>query len=550
MSQNIIHKLLLQFAKQNFFSFAIVLITSVGMNLLQVIAVAFVIAKIIESIQKRNFVNLGTYYYYFIGVSITFMILVYLYKFVQNRLSNNFRHWFRLQMVKFILQNNDNNLSNVNFMTYNTPISRISSTHFYMLTSLLSSFIPNLTLLLVIFVYFMTKDYYLGGTFLVGNVIIMIMLYLSFPSMFTFNQQYEKEVTRSEGSVIEILSNIDKIITMGQSKNEVNHLKDDIAQTINTSIRFFHETNVNTGYMSSVAYITIFGCMALLFWKYKQNNITKLMCVDLLTIILIYRDKILSIISDIPEYLEFYGRSKHSVGLFNKMLAVKDTIYSEKALPFNEIKFVNVSFRYPDTSRIILQNFTHIIDLSKKNSIIGIKGSSGNGKSTIAKLIIKLYNNYEGDILIDNVNVKEIDNEYLRKHITYVNQNLRLFDRRLIDNVFYGCQDQELCEKKYQEIISSSKIQSLFKNKNFEEYRAGQNGEKLSGGQRQVINIINGLINSSEIVILDEPTNALDPELKIEIIKIIKQFKKQKKAIIIITHDPILNEVFDQVVNV
>lgn len=146
--------------------------------------------------------------------------------------------------------------------------------------------------------------------------------------------------------------------------------------------------------------------------------------------------------------------------------------------------------------------------------------------------------------------MKTIDNDYLRKHITYVNQNTRLFDRRLIDNIFYGCHDPEHCDKMYRDIITSSKIQALFKNKNFSEYRAGQNGEKLSGGQRQVINIINGLINSSEIVILDEPTNALDPELKKEIIHIISQFKKHKKAIIIITHDPVLNEMFDDVVNV
>lgn len=400
MSQNIIHKLLLQFAKDNFFSFATVLFTSIGMTLLQVIAVAYIIAKMIDSIQKRNITALGTHYYSFIGVSLAFISLVYIYKYVQNRLSNNFRHWFRLEMVKFILQNNDTNLSNVNFMTYNTPINRISSTYFYMFTSLLSSFIPNISLLLVVFVYFLMKDRYISLAFLTGNIIILIILYFCIPNMLYYNQKYENEVTRSEGSVIEILSNIDKIITMGQSKKEVSNLKEDIKETIDTSIRFFKETNNNTGYMSGVAYGTLFTCMALLFWGYKKNNISKLMCINMLTILLIYRDKMFNIISEIPEYLEFYGRSKYSVGLFNKLLSIKENLHQDVNLSFTNIRFEDVSFRYPDTTRIVLQNFTHTIDLSKTNSIIGIKGNSGNGKSTIAKLIIKLYNQYDGKYIL------------------------------------------------------------------------------------------------------------------------------------------------------
>lgn len=550
MSRNIIEELLLLFIKENKLSVSTILFVSMAMNIMQVLVIAYIVAKMIDSVHKRKFDFLTTNLYYFIGVSIAFMFLVYIYKFVQNKLSNNFRHWIRLELVKYILKNNDNNLSNVNFLVYDVPISRISSTYFYMFSSLLSSFIPNLSLLFVVFIYFLIKDLYIGSIFLLGNVLIILTLFYFIPDIMIYNQKYEKEVTRSEGSVIDILSNIDKIITMGQSKKEVKNLKEDIKQTIDTSIRFFKETNNKTGLMTFIAYITIISCMFFLFYKYRNNHISKLMCVDILTILLIYREKITMIINQVPDYLEFYGRSKYSVSLFNKIMSIKDPVYNNIALAFNEIQFVNVSFKYPETSRIVLKNFTSKIDLNKKNSIIGIKGSSGNGKSTIAKLIIKLYNGYEGDILIDGINIKKVDNEYIRKHITYVNQNSRLFDKKLIDNIYYGCEDKDHCDKMYKEIITSSKIQSLFKNKNFNEYSAGQNGERLSGGQRQVINIINGLINSSEIVILDEPTNALDPELKKEVIAIINSFKKHKKAIIIITHDPALDDAFDDVIYV
>jgi ABC-type lipoprotein export system ATPase subunit len=75
-------------------------------------------------------------------------------------------------------------------------------------------------------------------------------------------------------------------------------------------------------------------------------------------------------------------------------------------------------------------------------------------------------------------------------------------------------------------------------------------GEKLSGGQRQIVNIISGLINPSRILILDEPTNALDKQLKIELLDIIKQFKKDKQSIIIITHDKDVYSMFDEHVTI
>jgi ABC-type bacteriocin/lantibiotic exporter with double-glycine peptidase domain len=78
----------------------------------------------------------------------------------------------------------------------------------------------------------------------------------------------------------------------------------------------------------------------------------------------------------------------------------------------------------------------------------------------------------------------------------------------------------------------------------------GTNGENLSGGQRQIINIINGLIIPSKVLILDEPTNALDPFLKKDVISLIKYFKKYKKCIIIISHDKDIYSIFDETINI
>jgi ABC-type lipoprotein export system ATPase subunit len=90
------------------------------------------------------------------------------------------------------------------------------------------------------------------------------------------------------------------------------------------------------------------------------------------------------------------------------------------------------------------------------------------------------------------------------------------------------------------------KISQLYENMDINTKRAGQLGENLSGGQRQVVNMIGGFINPSHILVLDEPTNALDPELKREVIGLIQDFKKYKKTIFIITHDEDVFEIFDE----
>ena len=92
-------------------------------------------------------------------------------------------------------------------------------------------------------------------------------------------------------------------------------------------------------------------------------------------------------------------------------------------------------------------------------------------------------------------------------------------------------------------------IRKLFAKLNFKN-KVGLAGGNLSGGERQIINIINGLIVPSKILILDEPTNALDIELKKDLIEVIKHFKKYKKCIIIISHDQDIFPIFDKKIHI
>jgi ABC-type bacteriocin/lantibiotic exporter with double-glycine peptidase domain len=287
---------------------------------------------------------------------------------------------------------------------------------------------------------------------------------------------------------------------------------------------------------------------------YYSKNISITIFITFFTIILLYRDRILNIIQQLPDYIENFGKENTVHKYLNEInfninnLKINNLKITDKKnnLNFDTIEFKNITFQYNKSNDLIFDNLNLKMNLNDK--IIGISGLSGNGKSTFVKLIIKMYK-YKGDIYIDNINIKDIDNMYIRENIIYVNQTSKLFNKNVHENLYYGINEKKLVKEHIDEIFQFKKIHNLFKDIDMDN-NVGTNGEKLSGGQRQVINIINGLLIPSKILILDEPTNALDPLLKKDIIDLIKYFKKYKKCIIIISHDKDIYSIFDETIQI
>jgi len=363
---------------------------------------------------------------------------------------------------------------------------------------------------------------------------------------------HEKQVNDNEKYIINILNNIDKVIYRGQSINESNNYEGKTDYCVKLAMDFYSSMNTHSFIINIYTHIVIFLCLGYLISLFFKKRVDSTTFVTFLTILLFYRDKVSSILNEIPDILEFTSRLVYIVDQFKQMLGNKEItdlkIYDQVSLKFDTIDFKNVSYAYSGTNKYIFQNLNISLDFSDK--IIGITGLSGNGKSTLAKMIIKMYKPTSGNIYIDNVDIEDIDPHYIREHITYVNQNSKLFDKIVIDNMMYGCKDTEKCQNHFEEIMRYPKIANLYRDVDIYSKKTGSLGEKVSGGQRQIINVISGLINPTPILILDEPTNALDIELKRELIKIIKDFKKYKKCIIIISHDKDIFSLFDEKIEI
>jgi len=548
---SIILKLISDFVKEEKMKTIFIIILSCILNILKINVISYISANIIKSVEEKKIDNVYSYYKYFIIISVLFIFLYNLYKVIQNHLLSKLRQWLRFNIIKLLFISNNNNLDNQNFTKLNTLTFRASNNSFYFMVYFIDKLLPNLTLLLIVFLYFIYNNFIFGMIFLVGNTIAIIYSYFIWNKLLDLNEKYEDSSLENESYITEILNNFDKIIYRGESNNELNILWELSKDVINKGYEFYKKSTTNILILNIIIFITIFLLLYYLIILFKNKNITNTLFITFLTILLLYRDIILSSIQEIPEYIEFINRIK----LTNKIFQNSDIdIFNEKvydieniSFDFDIIQFKNVSYKYKKTDKYILNN-VHLY-IETKNKIIGIKGISGKGKSTLAKLLIKLYK-YEGDIYIDNINIKNIDANYIRKNIIYVNQDSKLFDKKISDNILYGCYnniDDSLSNLKF--IFSFPKIAQLYKNIDLNK-NAGLSGNNLSGGQRQVINIINAFITDSKIIILDEPTNALDIDLKMDIIEIIKYFKEYKKCIIIISHDKDIFNLFDEYIDI
>jgi ABC-type branched-subunit amino acid transport system ATPase component len=364
----------------------------------------------------------------------------------------------------------------------------------------------------------------------------------------------ETNTNENEKYIINLLNNMDKVIYRGETINEINNYKSKTDKNIEMSTSFYKNLNMHSIILNIVIHIIIFVIIGYMIFLLTKNKLDATTIVTFLTILLFFRDKMNSVFYEIPSILEFIGRLVYIINEFKNMLGKKDKfietelkVYETRLVTFNEIRFENVSYLYPKTNKYIFEKFN--ITLNTNNKIIGITGLSGNGKSTLAKLLIKMYNPTSGDIYIDGVNITELDPLYIRENITYVNQNSKLFDKIVVDNMLYGCSNLKTCQNHLNEIMKYPRIANLYRDIDIYKNKTGSLGEKISGGQRQIVNIISGLINPSKILILDEPTNALDIELKNELIKIIKEFKKYKDCIIIISHDKDVYPLFNERIN-
>ena len=204
------------------------------------------------------------------------------------------------------------------------------------------------------------------------------------------------------------------------------------------------------------------------------------------------------------------------------------------------IEFKNVMFKYPSdpNQRIILNGINLLFEPGKKVALVG---ESGCGKSTTVNLIERLYEASGGEVLIDGMDIKRYDVQYLRGLIGYVQQEPVLFNKTIRHNLIFGRQEyleslgniDELIESACDEAYASEFIQNL---PDQLDYVVGIKGSKLSGGQKQRVAIARAILAKPKILILDEATSALDNKSEKEVQRALDNISSKSVTTVIIAH--------------
>ena len=225
-------------------------------------------------------------------------------------------------------------------------------------------------------------------------------------------------------------------------------------------------------------------------------------------------------------------RAAASQKRINEFLEIKSEL-----LPGLQIKqpilgkwtFNQVSFAYPGTDRVVLKNIN--LEINSGESV-ALLGTTGSGKSTISQLMARFYDPSSGDILLDDIPLRDWDIEFVRKHLGFVPQDVFLFSTSIAENIRFG-QDDLTDEQMFQAARYADVYDNIMDFPNQFETLLGERGVTLSGGQKQRVSLARALAKNPSILILDDCLSAVDTHTEHKILTHLKMIMQDKTSLII-----------------
>lgn len=395
--------------------------------------------------------------------------------------------------------------------------------------SRLVALISSLTASLIVLVYIFINSWVLGIEIIIFVGILYLVINKYDPMLINVHKERKKVQDKFTSLVNESIRGIREIKTLGVKNNLMSNMKEIIKSIFDKSKE---EVSIRKNYNALTFLLKIFlegvvfiTCAFLIY----KGSIT----IGFFVTMTYYIYRFTNLIDNINNFSQTYQKLIVSLQRVNEILEnrlYEDEIFGNEKI--NKVKgiieFKNVSFSYPDEDNI-LNDFNIKLEPNKK---IAIVGKSGQGKSTLFNLITRVFDVKEGLITLDDINIKDLTEEELRKHISIIRQEPFIFNRTILENFKIINKDIELEEiRKYTKMsYLDDYIMSL---PNGYDTILGEGGVNLSGGQKQRLSIARTLAKNSEVILFDEATSALDNSSQDYIKKTIDNLIKDHTVVIV-----------------
>lgn len=366
---------------------------------------------------------------------------------------------------------------------------------------------------------------------LIPIVIYIIISYLFYKKTYRYNKKVMQEHSNFNSFFVEILNNIEDIKSLNKEKFFKNTSNKKIEKYILKSIKLNNYNNKNNFFKSLINSIFI---ILILYFGAIQIFQGELRLGELVTfnaMLAYFFGSIQNIVNLQPNIEQMLVASKRFFSIINyDNLEISKNDFTLTS-QITSIKFSNVSYGFNDT--LVLENCS--LDINKNENIL-LMGPSGAGKSTLAKILVKLEENYNGSIIVNDIEIKKINTNSLRSKIYYLSNNKFIIDGSIHENLCLGKEyEMSTIIKACEDACLMEFINRIPENLNFPII---ENGKNLSLGQIQRLLIARALLNSPDVVIFDESMSNVDDYNKNKIMENLKSYNFIK---IFITHDPIIN---------
>ena len=341
----------------------------------------------------------------------------------------------------------------------------------------------------------------------IGVLGLFIFTLLRRKTMMRCFRSVRKEQAEISSEINSSLTGIQLTKAFNNEEYEINNFENINNRYKNARLRqakelgFFHST---TNYLTNITNLILLRVGGVMYINKYINEADLIMFFLYVNFLISPITKLSNTVETTQNAFSGFERFYKIMQIENKIKSKENAIIKDKFI--GKIEFKNVTFKYKDELEEVLNNFNLTIEPGSKVAIVG---ETGVGKSTISKIIPRFYEVNEGEILIDDINIKDYELFSLRKLIGHVQQDVFIFFGTIRDNILYG---NPLASE--EEIIEASKkanihefIMSL---PNGYDTLCGERGIKLSGGQKQRISIARIFLKNPNILILDEATSALD----------------------------------------